>query len=142
MKSGPKPRDIGELFWAKVEPTGFCWNWKGPVLRGGYGNYSTAQQRGLPQLAHRLAYTLLIGPIPEGLDLDHLCRNRLCCNPDHLEPVTRRENVLRGERSIMHRKRPEWQKEFCKHGHNDWYTEPSGRRRCGSCRRKVRHENA
>jgi hypothetical protein len=134
LKPGPKIRDIGDLFWAKVEPTGFCWNWKGAVLGGGYGNWTTARLRGYPQLAHRFAYEYLVGPIPDGMVLDHLCRNRICVNPDHLEPVTQQVNVLRGERSIMHRKRPEWRKDTCKWGHSEW-REASGRRRCVPCMR-------
>ncbi|MFI9344986.1 HNH endonuclease signature motif containing protein [Streptomyces sp. NPDC052773] len=71
---------------------GGCWLWKGHVLPTGYG---TVNAFGTVLLAHRAAYRLLVGPIPDGLTLDHLCRVTHCVNPDHLEPVTRRENIRR-----------------------------------------------
>lgn len=75
------------------ESTG-CWLWQGARTEEGYGRYRHA---GEPQRrAHRFAYEVLVGPIPAGLVLDHLCRVRNCVNPAHLEPVTDRENVLRG----------------------------------------------
>ncbi len=70
-----------------------CWLWVGKVNRGGYGVTSVA---GKTRSAHRVSYEWHVGPIPIGLDLDHLCRVRRCVNPDHLEPVTRRENINRG----------------------------------------------
>lgn len=71
--------------------------WQGTILhkRGGYGH---VRYQGKSYRAHRLTYTLLVGEIPDGLDLDHLCRVPACVNPDHLEPVTRRENSQRGSR--------------------------------------------
>jgi hypothetical protein len=82
-----------EVFWSKVNKTETCWLWT-DALQSGYGMSSIAPGLAIP--AHRYAYQLLIGPIPEGLTLDHLCRVRNCVNPAHLEPVTRGENVLRG----------------------------------------------
>ncbi|WP_220188598.1 HNH endonuclease signature motif containing protein [Streptomyces phytophilus] len=79
-------------FWAKVQPTGFCWEWTASKLRG-YGQFGL--RAGKLVRAHRFAYELLVGPIPEGLELDHLCRNRSCVNPDHLQPVTHRLNAGR-----------------------------------------------
>lgn len=73
-----------------------CWNWTGSCQPNGYGRSSVGSTK---WLAHRLVYTLLVGEIPCGLDLDHLCRNRRCVNPEHLEPVTRKINLLRGERA-------------------------------------------
>lgn len=80
---------------AKVEqqPDG-CWIYTGAIQPNGYGYFHLD---GRMRYAHRVAYQLLVGPIPTGLDLDHLCRVRACCNPAHLEPVTRRENLLRGD---------------------------------------------
>lgn len=71
-----------------------CWLWTGLMSRQGYG---FASLNGKRIGAHRAAYMLLVGPIPTGLDLDHLCRHRACVNPDHLEAVTHRINILRGE---------------------------------------------
>lgn len=70
-----------------------CWNWTGSLSTGGYGCFYIKRKF---ISAHRAVYELLSGPIPEGLHLDHLCRNRKCVNPAHLEPVTQRENFLRG----------------------------------------------
>jgi len=78
-----------EVIW----PTA-CWQWRRAKSKTGYGNLWFGRRY---TTAHRVIYKALVGPIPEGLDLDHLCRNRACCNPDHLEPVTRRENMRRGE---------------------------------------------
>lgn len=76
-----------------VQREGDCWIWTGKRLPAGYGRMSYG---GKWNLAHRMSYTHLVGPIPEGLDLDHLCRNRACVNPAHLEPVTRSVNLRRG----------------------------------------------
>lgn len=81
-------------FWTKVHlpSDDGCWVWTASQNGTGYGALTIAGAR---KLAHRLAYAHLVGPIPDGLDLDHLCRNRMCVNPAHLEPVTRRENLRR-----------------------------------------------
>lgn len=84
-----------ERFWAKIEKdhsTG-CWEWTAYISELGYGQFKAF---GAMVRAHRFAYELLIGPIPEGLEIDHLCQNRGCVNPDHLEPVSHIENVRRG----------------------------------------------
>lgn len=89
------PTPFEERFWAKVyfpPCEDDCWTWTGSLNRG-YGIFNSRQAH---LLAHRVAYTLLIGPVPEGLELDHLCRNRACLNPAHLEPVTHQENMRRG----------------------------------------------
>ncbi|BBA98295.1 hypothetical protein RVR_10508 [Actinacidiphila reveromycinica] len=89
-----------ECFWRHVVkqcPTS-CWEWTARRSEDGYGRYTfTSEGQKKDVGAHRLAYVLSIGPIGDGLTLDHRCRNRGCVNPDHLEPVTRRVNVLRGD---------------------------------------------
>lgn len=82
-----------ERFWLGVEKTDTCWLWRKRIDGGGYGRFSCG---GRYVSAHRWSYERLIGPIPFGLHLDHLCRTRACVNPAHLEPVTLRENNLRG----------------------------------------------
>ena len=82
-----------DRFCAKVspEPNTGCWLWTGATVRG-YGQFWQGDRK---ILAHRFAYVNLVGLVPIGKELDHLCRVRCCCNPAHLEPVTRRENMLR-----------------------------------------------
>jgi hypothetical protein len=70
-----------------------CWHWRGRINRNGYGRI---YWKGLEPVAHRLVYTLLVGPIPDGLILDHLCKCRHCVQPEHLEPVTHQINTRRG----------------------------------------------
>lgn len=83
-----------ERFWAQVDASGVCWEWTGKPDRKGYGRFWVAVGRTIS--AHRWSWQQLVGPVPARLELDHLCRNRLCVNPDHLEPVTTRTNVIRG----------------------------------------------
>lgn len=87
-------------FWAKVDvQIDGCWRWMAGQERGGYGRIRVAGKGSPNTVAHRFAYERLIALVPKGLQLDHLCRNRLCVNPEHLEPVTARENTLRGQTS-------------------------------------------
>lgn len=92
------PITPGERFWAKVligDPED-CWLWTAYKQKSGYGKFTFD---GKSRLAHRVAYERFIGPIPDGLVLDHLCRNPACVNPAHLEPVTQTENIRRAARS-------------------------------------------
>jgi transcriptional regulator with XRE-family HTH domain len=88
---------IGERLAAKTEvDANGCWIWLGRINGFGYGEIKCGERR---LKAHRVSYEHHVGPIPEGLDLDHLCRVRPCVNPEHLEPVTRSENVRRGHQA-------------------------------------------
>ena len=123
---------IEERFWAKVEKTETCWLWTGLLDRYGYGRLWLD---GKMAKAHRYAYELLVGQIPNGLTLDHLCRVRNCVNPADLEPVTGRENTLRGEGvAATHARRT-----HCPRGHlfdeANTYLRPSSGRRCRACQR-------
>lgn len=84
---------VDERFWLKVDATGDCWTWTGAHKSSGYGSFWNGEKS---VLAHRYSYKTLVGGIPEGLELDHLCRVRDCVNPDHLEPVPAVVNVRRG----------------------------------------------
>jgi hypothetical protein len=75
-----------------------CWEWQGCTnSNGGYGRVYFGRRS---QVVHRYVYELLKNQIPEGAELDHLCYNRICCNPEHLEPVTHRENMRRGRQRL------------------------------------------
>ena len=95
------------------EPNTGCWLWTGGVTGGVSGPklYGVMKIKGKRAMAHRVAYELYVGEIPEGLIIDHLCRQPCCVNPDHLEPVTPSENILRGNGPEVWRKRmKEWQR--------------------------------
>ena len=123
-----KTHDLESRLARYVDATGICWLWNGARDRHGYGR---TERTG----AHRWVYEQLVGPIPKGLDLDHLCRVHECVNPDHLEPVTRQTNLLRGSRSAAAALRT-----TCRNGHD--LTEPgatcqrNGRTRCRECERE------
>lgn len=114
-----------------------CWIFTGTINSSGYGHVMAPSRftgKRVTRISHRVLWEELFGPVPEGLDLDHLCRNRACQNPMHLEPVTRRENLLRGETIVARNA----QKTHCKRGH-EFTTEntiqiPRGRA-CRECRR-------
>ena len=108
-------------FWSKVDAGGDCWLWTAYTDDDGYGRFQVA---GAVERAHRYAWQIMVGPIPDHLELDHLCRVPACVNPDHLEAVTHAENMRRGKRQRA---------AVCSRGHNDWYTNPSGQRQCRPC---------
>jgi hypothetical protein len=120
-----------------------CWNWTGKINAYGYGVISLSRreigERIRSRVAHRVVYETVVGPIPEGLDLDHLCRNRRCVRPDHLEPVTRKENLRRG--SSEH----SGGKTHCKYGHeftpeNTIIHKHTGYRACRTCRNRWQRD--
>ena len=111
-----------------------CIIWHGRFNSKGYGRTTV---NGVERASHRVAYERDIGPIPDGLHLDHLCRNRACVNPLHLEPVTCRVNLLRGDTiAAMNAAKTE-----CKRGHSlsgdNLYARPNGARNCRACKRAT-----
>ena len=115
-----------------------CWEWTGAVASTGYAILNIDKQR---KLAHRIAYQLFVGPIHHPLQTDHLCRNKKCINPAHLEAVTSKENSLRGKHPLykIHRE------QICKRGHDLSVEEnriyrKDGRYRCKICVKQTRKE--
>ena len=122
-----RPESAEERFLSRVDKGAGCWLWTGSTQPKGYGTF----ERG--QLAHRWAYENWVGQIPDGFQIDHLCRVKSCVNPQHLEPVTPAENVRRAI--------PFWgwvNPDTCTNGHPyteaNTYTSPTGSRQCRECR--------
>lgn len=117
-KNGPVPTHRPEL--------GPCWNWTGAIQSNGYGKIGL---NGKTPYSHRVAFELSNGPVPDGLELDHLCRNHSCARPSHLEAVTHAENIRRGEQAM---------RTHCPAGH-EYDTQNTrmnnGKRICMACHR-------
>jgi hypothetical protein len=96
----PPPLPGDPRFWAKVLVGPNCWLWKAAKVPSGYGQFRVGDHL---ERAHRVAYEMVVGPIPDGLTIDHLCKNPWCVNPAHLEPVTMLENLSRRGRSGRYR---------------------------------------
>lgn len=115
-------------FRAKVQEENDCWIWTGSLHVKGYGHFSA---KGRPIMAHRFAYEYFVGPIPEGMTIDHLCKRNPCVNPAHLEPTTCAENIRRGGNAA---------KTHCKHGHPfdeaNTLHRAGGGRGCRTCARE------
>lgn len=123
-----------------------CWIWQGCPDEKGYGGFACRERA---YKAHRLSYTIFVGPIPPDLVIDHLCRTRNCVNPEHLEPVTDVENIRRGEAITIIQDR----KTHCKYGHpfsgdnlrvdvsRRRGRQASTRRRCKECARQAEKRN-
>ena len=133
MGRGPSPRSLVDRFLDKIaaEPNSGCWLWVGSVHQNGYGKFRTPAGM---QWAHRFSYELHRGPIPDDLQIDHLCRVKSCVNPAHLELVTAKENIRRRDVGLTH----------CPQGHEytpeNTYRRPSGKRRCRICGRQQSKE--
>lgn len=131
-KAGRLPtKSPADRFWSKVDKTDGCWLWTGTVNWAGYGQFRYGARL---IMAHRWAYEEMVGPIAEGLVIDHLCRTPTCVNPSHLEPVTERENIVRGVGPSAQNAG----KTHCIRGHpfdeDNTYRTPVGDRGCKMCR--------
>lgn len=136
----PKPRPIKERIESRrvVDTITGCWNWPTLDKITGYGRMRIGSVSDFSRrvgYAHIISYETHVGAVPDGTELDHLCRNRACCNPKHLEPVTHRENSLRGATIPA----KNFAKTHCDRGHEftpeNTYVFPNGRKRnCRACR--------
>jgi HNH endonuclease len=130
-----------DRFWRFVNLEGECWKWTG-ALRRGYGSFRVGQRQKDRRLvyAHKFLWEHIFGPVPEGFELDHVCRNRDCVNPQHLEIVTHQVNMLRSPIAIVSLNA---QQTHCKEGHEftpeNTYTF-RGMRHCRQCCRRRDRE--
>lgn len=137
------PETPEERFWLKVDKNGPiirsdlgpCWTWLGAKGHHGYGRFRVGDKT---VSAHRFAYEILVGPIPAGLEPDHLCRNPACVNPGHLEPVTHQMNNQRGDKQNLGK--AERSRTHCPQGHPydaaNTYIDRNGSRHCRTCNRE------
>ena len=128
-RPGGRDLSIEDRFSEKVDKSGTCWIWIGAKTKSGYGNFFVGPGN---MRAHRFSYLAQNGAIPPGMQLDHLCRNPICVNPLHLEPVTNKENGRRGLKGIL--------RTSCIHGHpytpENTVTRKRGDRECRICHRE------
>ena len=125
-------------FWEKVHIGEKCWTWMGAKTAKGYGQIWVD---GKSDYAHRISFEMHKGPIPDGLEIDHLCENPSCVNPGHLEAVTHAENIRRAARRIDYANS---RKTHCMHGHalsgENLRPDKGGRRQCRECARRRDQE--
>lgn len=131
MASCRRLKPVSEFFYRHILKTGTCWLWTGRIYPNGYGQFHA---RTKVVYAHRWSYEFHVGPIPQGKELDHICRVRHCVRPGHLEAVTHRENVRRGNAVKNH----------CIHGHaynkQNMWLDKHGWKHCRACNR-IRKRN-
>jgi hypothetical protein len=111
---------VVDRWMSKVDKTDTCWLWTAAKTPRGYGQF---WHDGQMRPAYRVGYELLVGPVPEGVELDHLCRVPACVNPDHLDPVTHQVNMQRAPQPTL-----------CPRGHDNWKKNYRGHRICHTCK--------
>lgn len=133
-----RPRPVIDRIMAKVtEAENGCWVYGGSITANGYGTVSLGSRADGRDYTHRVTYRSLVGDIPPTLDIDHLCRNRRCCNPAHLEPVTRQVNVQRGR--LFYSPISACRRAGHPYTEDNTYRLPSGARVCRTCQVERYH---